>query len=64
MFKKAVGALSFAVSAITATAWLQSFLTRRRAQRKQQESIDKARWESEGGATRPAPPPSNPQANP
>lgn len=55
MYKQTLRLLSFIVAAVTVASWVQSFQLQRSKQRRQKDSLDKARWEDEGGATRPAP---------
>lgn len=49
--KSIIRAMGFATALIGAASWLDARATRRRARRRDQERIEKARWESEGGAT-------------
>jgi hypothetical protein len=55
MYKKTLRLLSFIVAVVTVASWVQSLQSQRSKQRRQKDQVDKARWEGEGGATRPAP---------
>lgn len=53
MFRKSLRLLSLAATVATAAAYVQKFVNTQRLQRWQQDTLDRARWESEGGATSP-----------
>jgi hypothetical protein len=48
---KIIRALGFVTAIVGAASWLDARSTRRRARRRDEERIEKGRWESEGGAT-------------
>jgi hypothetical protein len=57
MFTKTLRLLSLVITAAGVASWVNS-LQQRRIHRQQKDSLDKARWEDEGGATRPRTEPS------
>lgn len=48
---KIIRALGFVTAIVGAASWLDARSTRRRARRRDEERIERGRWESEGGAT-------------
>jgi hypothetical protein len=48
---KIIRTLGLIGTLVGATAWLEARSQRQRAERRERESIEKTRWEGEGGAT-------------